>query len=300
MKAVRFHGKGDLRYEQIPVPAVGKDQTIMGRYLWNSGIVESVGEDVTKYKKGDRVVIQPIIYDNTCGACLGGGLADFIVLDQTFLYHLPDNVPLEIGALIEPLAVAWHAVNMSGFEPGQSVLILGGGPIGLAVLQTLLAKGATKIIVSEPSPARKSFALSFGATHVLDPTTTDIVSTCLSLCENQGVHIVFDAAGVQSGLDTAIDAVRARGTIVNIAVWEKPCTIQPNKFVFKERRYMGIATYVGGDFEEVIAAIGSGRMKPGGMITKRIRLEEVEKEGFEALIRDKAGQVKILVEVGGG
>lgn len=55
----------------------------------------------------------------------GGGLADFIVLNQTFLYHLPDNVPLEIGALIEPLAVAWHAVNMSNFEPGQSVLILG-------------------------------------------------------------------------------------------------------------------------------------------------------------------------------
>lgn len=83
-------------------------------------------------------------------------------------------------------------------------------------------------------------------------------------------------------------------------MWENPCTIQPNKLVFKERRYLGIATYVDGDFEEVMGAISEGRMKPGGMITKRIRLEEVEREGFETLVRDKAGQVKILVEVGGG
>lgn len=175
-----------------------------------------------------------------------------------------------------------------------------GGPIGLAVLQTLLARGASKIIVSEMATARKQFALDFGAHHVLDPTTDDIVSRCLSLCENQGVHIVFDAAGVQAGLDQAIDAVRARGTIVNIAVWEKPCTINPNKLVFKERKYLGIATYVNGDFQEVMDAISEGRMRPEKMITKRIKLDEVEEEGFASLIRDKANQVKILVEVGGG
>lgn len=230
----------------------------------------------------------------------GGGLADFIVLDETFLYHLPDNVPLSIGALIEPLAVAWHAVNMSNFIPGQSVLILGGGPIGLAVLQSLKAKGATKVIVSEMAGARKDFAKQFGADYVLDPTKDDIVARCRELCEDQGVHIVFDAAGVQTGLDSAIDAVRARGTIVNIAVWEKPCTIHPNKLVFKERKYLGIATYVNGDFQEVMDAISEGRMKPGKMITKRIKLDEVEREGFASLIHDKANQVKILVEVGGG
>lgn len=70
--------------------------------------------------------------------------------------------------------------------------------------------------------------------------------------------------------------------------------------MFKERKYLGIATYVAGDFKEVMDAISEGRMRPGNMITKRIKLDEVEKEGFEALIRDKANQVKILVEVGGG
>jgi 2-desacetyl-2-hydroxyethyl bacteriochlorophyllide A dehydrogenase len=189
---------------------------------------------------------------------------------------------------------------MSDFTPGQSVLILGGGPIGLAVIQVLKARGADKIIVSEMAARRKEFAKEFGAHYVLDPTKDDIVTRCRELCEDQGVHVVFDAAGVQAGLDQAVEAVRARGTIVNIAVWEKPCTIHPNKLVFKERKYLGIATYVQGDFQDVIDAIAQGKMKPEKMITKRIQLDQVEKEGFAALIHDKANQVKVLVEVGGG
>jgi threonine dehydrogenase-like Zn-dependent dehydrogenase len=189
---------------------------------------------------------------------------------------------------------------MSEFKKGQSVLILGGGPIGLAVIQSLKARGADKIIVSEIAGQRKVFAKDFGADYVLDPTKDDIVERCRELCEDQGVHIVFDTAGVQAGLDQAIEAVRARGTIVNIAVWEKPCTIHPNKLVFKERKYLGIATYVNGDFQEVMDAISEGRMRPDKMITKKIKLDQVESEGFNSLINDKANQVKILVEVGGG
>ena len=189
---------------------------------------------------------------------------------------------------------------MSEFVKGQSVLILGGGPIGLAVVQALKARGADKIIVSEMAAARKDFAKEFGANYVLDPTKDDIVAKCREICEDQGVHIVFDAAGVQAGLDQAVEAVRARGTIVNIAVWEKPCTIHPNKLVFKERKYLGIATYVNGDFQEVTDAISEGRMHPDKMITKKIKLDQVESEGFASLIHDKANQVKILVEVGGG
>ena len=189
---------------------------------------------------------------------------------------------------------------MSGFEPGQSVLILGGGPIGLAVIQALKARGADKIIVSEMAAARKDFAKEFGAHYVLDPTKDDIVSRCREICEDQGVHIVFDAAGVQTALDQAVEAVRHRGTIVNIAVWSKPCTIHPNKLVFRERKYLGIATYESGDFQEVMDAISEGRMQPANMITKKIQLDQVESEGFASLIHDKANQVKILVEVGGG
>ncbi len=162
-------------------------------------------------------------------------------------------------ALVEPLSVAWHAVNTSPFKKGDSVLILGGGPIGLSVIQMLVAKGADKIIVSEVASRRREFAKQFGAHHVLDPTSDDIVSRVRELCDGSGVNVAFDAAGVQAGLDQAVQAIRARGTLVNIAVWEKQATITPNWFCFRERRYMGVATYQDGDFQDVIDAIASGK-----------------------------------------
>lgn len=211
-----------------------------------------------------------------------------------------DSHTLTILAMVEPLAVGWHAVNISPWKPGMSALVLGGGPIGLSVIQALRARGEGQIIVSELSAKRKEFAKQFGADVIIDPTKEDVVKRCRELCENQGVNVVYDCAGVQAGLDTAVEAVRARGAIVNIAIWEKPCTITPNQFCFKERSYHGVATYQAGDFQAVLDAISSGRMKPEGMITKKIKLDEVVEEGFTALIKDKENQVKILVASGKG
>ena len=283
-----------------------------------SGLIEEIGEGVTDYKVGDRVVVQPIIYDSTCTACdeglhnccwkngfvglsgWGGGLADHIVVPTSTLYHLPDNVPLEIGALVEPLAVGWHAVKRSPFKKADAVLILGAGPIGICTILALKAKGCDKIIVSEVSRRRQEFAKNFGADYVIDPTKEDIVERCRELTDKKGVHIVYDCAGVQAALDKAVHAVRARGCIVNIAVWEKPCYLNTNDFNFKERTWMGIATYEVGDFQEVLDALSNGSMKPHDMITQKIKLTEVEEKGFKSLIHDKDNQVKILVEVGGG
>ncbi|KAH9865076.1 hypothetical protein IAQ61_009022 [Plenodomus lingam] len=347
MDALRFHGQHDLRFEKIPIPQVRKGQ-VKVKPAWVgicgtgpnlcpttphpitgetipltfghefSGIVEEVGEGVTGYKPGDRVVIQPIIYDGTCAACeeglqnccwqngfiglsgWGGGLADHIVVPVSTLYHLPDNVPLEIGALVEPLAVGWHAVKISPFKPGNVALILGGGPIGISTILALKAKGCDKIIVSEVSRRRQDFAKKFGADYIIDPAKDDVAKRCKELTSNKGVHIVYDCAGVQAALTKAVHATRARGCIVNIAIWEKPCTIYTNDFNFKERTYLGVATYEVGDFQEVINALSEGSMKPADMITQRIRLTEVEEKGFKSLIHDKDNQVKILVEVGGG
>ena len=162
-------------------------------------------------------------------------------------------------ALVEPIAVAWHAINISPFKEGDSVLILGGGPIGLAVIQCLVARGAKKIIVSEIAPGRKEFAKQFGAHYVLDPSKDDIIARVREICDGQGANVAFDAAGVQAGLDQAIRAIRARGTLVNIAIWEKTATITPNVLCFRERSYIGVATYVEGDFPDVIDALASGQ-----------------------------------------
>lgn len=107
-------------------------------------------------------------------------------------------------ALVEPLSVGWHAVNISGFKPTDSVLILGGGPIGLAVIQALRARNCQQIIVSELSSMRKQFAKDFGAHVVLDPSKDDIVARCRELSGGTGVNVAFDCAGVQKGMDQAV------------------------------------------------------------------------------------------------
>ena len=105
--------------------------------------------------------------------------------------------------------------------------MLGGGPIGLSVIQALKARGCEKIIVSEVSSMRKQYASDFGAHHILDPAKDDIVAKCRELCDGKGAHMVFDCAGVQSALNQAVKAIRARGTIVNIAENTVPLSLEP-------------------------------------------------------------------------
>lgn len=222
-----------------------------------------------------------------------------LILQVRSSYKLSNNT--DQPALVEPLAVGWHAVDASPYKTGDAALVIGGGPIGLAVVQALKARGCQKIIVSEVSSMRKDFARTFGAHIIIDPSKEDLVARCLELCENQGVNVGFDAAGVQVALNAAMKSIRVRGTLVNIAIWEKPAQLMMNDLVFRERHYMGVATYVKGDFEQILNAISSGRMvNVEKMITKKIRLDEVVESGFHTLIAEKDKQVKILVKAGDG
>jgi len=162
--------------------------------------------------------------------------------------------------LIEPLAVAWHAVNISSFKVDAFLLILGGGPIGLGILQVLKARKARHVIVSEVMSGRQAFAKQFGADHVFNPRHDGFLSRCKKLCGDHGPDIVFDAAGVQEGLDQAIRVSRVGATIVNIAAWEKPATINPMELIIGEKKYTGALTYLRQGFEHVIAAVASGAL----------------------------------------
>ncbi|KAG0647485.1 putative diacetyl reductase [Hyphodiscus hymeniophilus] len=281
-----------------------------------SGTVIEVGEGVTGFEIGQKASIQPTIYDGTCPAChrglenicynggfvglsgWGGGLSDAVTVPANYVLPLPDNVPLDIGALVEPLSVGWHAVSQSPLKKDSNVLILGGGPIGISVILALRARGCGYIIVSELSSSRQRFARHFGASHIIDPTKeTDFVKQIRSLAGGEGVDIVFDCAGVAVGLEAACQSIKARGTVVNVAIWEKAIPFQPNDLVFKEGKYVACLGYVQQDFIDVIKAISSGAMKPGDMITRKIALENVVEDGIKTLISDKDNHVKILVEI---
>lgn len=229
------------------------------------------------FKIGQHCAIQPTISDGTCAACTsglenvcysggfiglsgsGGGLSDAVTVPAEAVFPLPSNVPLDIGALVEPLSVGWHAVSQSPLRPDSKILILGGGPIGIAVILALTARGCGDILVSEPSRARQEFASRFGATHVLDPSKeTDFVGRVREVTGGEGVDIVFDCAGVAVGLEVACKSIKARGTVVNVAIWERAIPFQPNDLVFKEGKYVSCLGYVRKDFEDVIKAIASG------------------------------------------
>lgn len=191
----------------------------------------------------------------------GGGLSDSVVVPERALLKLPDSVPLNIGALVEPLSVAWHAISAAPLTPDSTVLVLGGGPIGLAIVQCLVALKTKKIIMSEVSQSRQRFAREFGAHHVLDPKTYDLVAISKELSGADGPDVVFDCAGVPASIATACQAVRARGTVVNVAIWEKEVPFQPNNLVFREANYTAVLGYQRKDFQAVIDHLADGKLQ---------------------------------------
>lgn len=222
-----------------------------------AGVVEEVGEGVTHVARGDHVCVQPTLWDGSCRSCKrglvnccdgngflglsgwGGGMQESTLAPAAAVKPLPAGIPLEVGALVEPLAVGWHAVDVSPYKDGDAVLVLGGGPIGLAVIQALVTRGCRKIIVSEVARRRREFAVQFGAHHVLDPVAVDVVAEVEKLTGGVGADVGIDCAGVQVAVDSGFKAIKARGTLVNVAVWEKRASINMNDIVFRERSYMG-------------------------------------------------------------
>ena len=196
-------------YEHGPVfpPTKEKPQPLTGHHMpiilghEFSGTVTEVHPSVTRVKVGDQVAVEGLLTDDTCYACsiqrrnicqssafLGlsanpGGLCEDIVIPASTCYVLPLGISLEFGALVEPLSVAWHAVSNSGIRPQHSVIVFGAGPIGLAVILCLKARGVTRIIASEPSRSRHAQAKILGATHSFNPLEVDVVEKAKEICD---------------------------------------------------------------------------------------------------------------------
>jgi threonine dehydrogenase-like Zn-dependent dehydrogenase len=135
---------------------------------------------------------------------------------------------------------------------------MGGGPIGLAVIQCLRAQGVKNIIVAEVASRRQQFAKEFGAAHVLNPKIDDVVKISKELSRGIGPDVVFDCAGVPASLKAACNAVKARGDVVNVAIWEKEVPFNPNWLVFKEARYTGVLGYQRADWVAVLQHLKDG------------------------------------------
>jgi threonine dehydrogenase-like Zn-dependent dehydrogenase len=165
-------------------------------------------------------------------------------------------------ALVEPLAVGWHAVRTHVPHGCTSALVVGAGPIGLAIVQALRAHGVVTIIVADTNSAKKDHASRAGAHHFIDSMEEDVIQSCAKLAPGcGGVQFAFDTAGKQATLDQCVGSLRVGGTVVNLAIWGGSALIMPNAFTLGEKKYSGSAVYVERDFDEVISTISIGKVE---------------------------------------
>ncbi|MFF2876391.1 2,3-butanediol dehydrogenase [Gottfriedia sp. NPDC057991] len=300
---------GSDLHEYSEGPFSIRTHSVMGHEF--SGIVTEIGEGVTTVKAGDRVAVEPIIacgqcinckkgYVNLCKARQGygytesGGFAQYAVVKQENVFKLPDEMSLELGALVEPTAVAVHAVRESQLKLGDTAAIYGAGPIGLLLLQSVKAAGASMIFVVEVSEERRQKALELGATFVLNPLECNI-KTFIHSKTNGGVNVAFDVAGVQETFLNGVTTVQSGGEYKIVSLWENPVTFQPNAIVTAEISVSGSYAYRN-LFPEVIRLLACGIIDGNAIITSVIPLDRIVEEGFEVLMKDH-NQCKILVEM---
>lgn len=293
-----------------PHPITGESLPLVLGHEYAGTVVE-VGDGVEGVSVGDKVAVEPIIRDNTCPTCVdgnynlcpnlgfhgisgyGGGLAEFSVVPGYMVHVLPENVPTDIAALIEPLAVGWHAAKMADTANIESVLIVGAGPIGLVTALSLRAMGVTTIAMVELSAARRQAALDLGVDLVIDPINEDLPAI-LADRFGQGVDVAFDAGGNAKTIEIALNSVRPHGKIINIALWEHPVEFDMFSMLFKESNLTASCAYCD-DHHDVIAAISDGRINVEPLITARITFDEVVSGGIEQLMHNSDQHIKILV-----
>lgn len=278
-----------------------------------SGEVVEVGEGVSKLKPGDRVAVEPIVACGKCPACRegkynlcsslgfhglcgsGGGFAEYTVFPAEFVHKIPDSMSYEQAALIEPMAVALHSIRIADFKTGDTALVLGSGPIGLATIECLKAAGASLVVVLQRKSVRQEYAKRAGADVVLDPNEVDVAAEVKKLTDGVGVDTAFETTGAEVGVNIGLDSIKFEGTLVITSIWERPMTFNPNVLVFQEKKIVGTLAYRH-EFPATIAQISDGRIKAQGYVTKKILLDDIVKEGFGTLTGpEKKSHVKIII-----
>lgn len=232
---------------------------------------EVVGRALDGPYAGRQVVVEPLISCGSCAACLAGhthvcsrlglygidapgGMAELLSVPDATLIEVGEQVPLDQAALIEPLAVAVHAVRESGIGQGQRVVVIGGGPIG--VLTALVAREAgASVLMAEPAPFRAATAEAVGFTVVRDPDV--LLDDVLTWTQGTGADVVVDAVA-RPVVATALAALaRVRGLILLVGVYEHPAHLDLRQVVFSELRVLGTRVYTRADMDRAVELVES-------------------------------------------
>lgn len=276
------------------------------------GIVSELGPGVEGPALGTRVAVEPSVACGECGYCrsgrynlcdnmrffgsasadphLDGGFREFVPVPVQNVFVLPDNLGAEQGAILEPLAVAIHAVRRARPVDDADVLITGGGTIGQLVGMVLEAFGARSVTISDPLEARRTFALQHGVTAAVDPTKEEPADRGKTKRWG-GFDLVFDASGQETAIVQGIHAVRKGGRYVQIGTIAKDVTIPANLIMVKEIDFLGTFRY-NHDFPTAIELLASGRVPATDIVTATFGFDQLAKAFEETR---NAEQLKIHV-----
>ena len=292
-----FHGDMDSR---VKAPAV------IGHEM--SGRIVRIGSGVEGWAAGDAVTVMPLRWDGTCPACLDGNRhicqnLDFIGIDSpgamqqrwivpaSTLVRLPTSLPLQHAALVEPTAVAVHDVRRAAVTSGEKVAVVGGGPVGLLIALVAQAAG-TEVRVIELNAHRRALAEQLGLT-AWDPTA-DLPALIDQWTSGAGADVAFEVSGAQGGVQTAVDALAARGRLCLVAIHAKPREVNLHRFFWRELTLIGARLYDRQDFEKAVSLVADGAIPAARLITRIVALNDAP-AAFEAL--EAGGNVmKILVD----
>lgn len=331
MKAVTFQGlHTPLAFETLPDPTPGEGDVVVrvarcgicgsdlhmtedpaygcqkGDILGHefAGEVVALGRNAEGLKTGDLVSVIPLKSCGNCESCRkgevqwcasfglqGGGYAEYAVTRPNQCVKLPVDLTLADGAIIEPLAVALHGVNLSGMKAGDTVLVLGAGPIGLATAFWAKRMGASRVAVQDISTFQEQRALDMGADiFVVDPA--DPIGSAERALGGQA-DIVFECVGLPGLIAQAVSQVRNRGTILLLGLCTRPDTFNSFAMLSKEVRLVTSAFFTVQEYEAALDALAQGAIEPRLLVTSTITLDATP-EIFESL-KQRSGQCKVLI-----
>lgn len=277
------------------------------------GVVTEIGEGVTKFLPGDRVVIECFSH---CGDCIychtgqynhcqnrkgvsheqHGGFAEYTTAHASGLFKIPDSMSDEEGALVEPLAVGVRALAQAGATHADRVAVIGGGTIGLLCMAVAKANGVKETLITIKYPQQAAVARALGVDHVVDVTQQDVKAVVKELTGGLGMDVVIETVGGAQDFDDALAIARRRGVVVLVAGYHKPLTVDLSRLVWSEVLVTGSNCYgysgMHTDFQAAIDLIAAGKVDVTKIVTHRLPLTEIEK-AFMISADKRSGAVKV-------
>jgi L-iditol 2-dehydrogenase len=284
-----------------------------------AGTVAAVGAGVEGFAEGDRVTFDSTVYCGDCEYCARGEInlcenrqvigvscgdyrrhgafAEYVVLPQRILYHLPDKLSFAEAAMLEATSVALHAVRVSEAQGSETALVIGAGMIGLLTLQAARAAGCKPVFIADVDRTRLELARQVGADEALHLSGAKLVAEVLRLTEGRGVDLAYEAVGREETVTAAIDSTRKGGTVTLIGNIAPEVKLPLQKVVTRQIRVQGSCASAG-EYPQAIELIASGKIKVTPLITAVAPLEDGPR-WFERLHAGEPNLMKVILTPGG-